>query len=243
LARAEKLNAGASNPLLAKYIEMASLQTKLSSTLVETFKPSPNGADRALLAYFDCEALNTLLTLVERQVGMGGQTKPTNESLQLLEQLWNQVEEFTYPRDLGARLVLEVFATELSTLPHREMETLPDRCPHCGFRILCSIAREEGMGRRRSVRCSLCSSEWAVPRLGCLRCGEQVVSKLTVFNFETWPHVRVDACDSCGGFLKSIDMTKEADALPVPDDVASSAINIWAFERGYEPIGRHLFNL
>jgi len=42
--------------------------------------------------------------------------------------------------------------------------------------------------------------------------------------------IRVEACDSCGGYLKSIDMTKDAETLPVPDDVPSSAINIWAFE-------------
>jgi formate dehydrogenase maturation protein FdhE len=39
-------------------------------------------------------------------------------------------------------------------------------------------------------------------------------------------------CDSCGVYLKSIDMTKDAEALPVPDDGASSAINIWTFEQG-----------
>jgi formate dehydrogenase maturation protein FdhE len=38
-------------------------------------------------------------------------------------------------------------------------------------------------------------------------------------------------------------MTKDPDALPVPDDIASSAINIWAFEQGYQAIGRHFFNL
>jgi hypothetical protein len=38
-------------------------------------------------------------------------------------------------------------------------------------------------------------------------------------------------------------MTKDAEALPAPDDVGSSAINIWAFEEGYQAIGRHFFSL
>lgn len=36
---------------------------------------------------------------------------------------------------------------------------------------------------------------------------------------------------------------KDAEALPVPDDVASSAIYIWVFEEGYQAVGRHFFNL
>ena len=243
LARAEQLNVGAANPLLLKYIELVSLQARLSSLLLDTYEVSGASYDRSLLSYFNEKLLHPLLAIATRELTSEDSTAPPNESLSSVEQLWNQVEGFKYPADLAARLVLEVFATELSALPHKEMETTSDRCPHCGFPVLCSMAREEGMGRRRSARCSLCSGEWAVPRLGCLRCGEQRASKLTVFNFEAWTHIRVDVCDSCGGYLKSIDMTRDADALPVPDDVASSAINIWAFEEGYEPLGRHLFNL
>jgi len=243
LARAEKLNAGAVNPLLTRYIELVSLQAQLSHMLVETLEPLTPDCDRALLTYFNREALRPLLTLAARELTAKGKTDMASESLELLEDLWNQVHEFQYPRDLAARLVLEVFATELSALPHKGVETTSDRCPHCGFPILCSLAREEGMGLRRSAVCSICASEWSVPRLGCLRCGEQHASKLPVFHFDAWMHIRVDACDSCRGYLKSIDLTKDVEVLPVPEDIASSAVNIWAFEQGYEPIGRHFFRL
>ena len=241
--RAEKLNAKAMNPLLTRYIELVSLQSRLSSILIGTLDVPHTDSDRALLYCFDGDALRPLLEIAVREVSTKGPMETPVEPLNLLEELWNQVEEFQYPRDFAARLVLEVFATELSVLPHREMETTPDRCPHCGFPIMCSIAREEGMGKRRSALCSLCSSEWAVGRLGCLRCGEQEASRLPVFSFDAWGHIRVEACDSCGGYLKCIDMTKDAETLPGPDDVASSAINIWAFEQGYQAIGRHFFNL
>ena len=243
LTRAEKLNAKAANPLLTRYVELASLQARLSAILVETLEPSRAGCDRALLTYFNREALCPLLTLAAREVALIGQSEPPGESLALLEDLWNQVEEFQYPRDFAARLVLEVFATEVSVLPHKAIETTPDRCPNCGFRIMCSLAMEEGMGQRRTAVCSICSSEWPVPRLGCLSCGEQEASKLPVYSFDAWPHIRVEVCDSCGGYLKTIDMAKDAESLPVPDDIASSAINIWSFEQGYQAIGRHFFNL
>jgi hypothetical protein len=43
--------------------------------------------------------------------------------------------------------------------------------------------------------------------------------------------------------LSEINRYDDAEALPVPDDVGSSAINIWAFEEGYQAIRRHFFNL
>lgn len=255
--RAEKLNDRAANSLLTKYIELVSLQNEMSSMLIETCEVPNATSDLALLSYFDDVMLRPLLAKARRAVAAGGFTVSETESSESargqlhcrrgvglsLENLWHQVNEFEYPDDFPARLVLEVFATEVSAWPHREIETKPDHCPHCGFPILCSILREEGLGRSRFCCCSLCGSEWPVPRLGCLRCGEQQSEKLPLFTFEEFPHIRIEACDSCGGSLKSIDVTRDAEALPVPDDVWSSAVNIWASEQGYQSIGNSLFAL
>lgn len=241
--RAEKLNDRAANSLLTKYIELVSLQDEMSSMLIETCEVPNVTSHLALLSYFDDVMLLPLLGKARRAVAAGGLTVTETESFESLENLWHQVNEFEYPDDFPARLVLEVFATEVSAWPHREIETKPDHCPHCGFPILCSILREEGLGRSRFCCCSLCGSEWPVPRLGCLRCGEQQSEKLPLFTFEEFPHIRIEACDSCGGSLKSIDVTRDAEALPVPDDVWSSAVNIWASEQGYQSIGNSLFAL
>jgi hypothetical protein len=241
--RAKTLRKSVPNPLLAKYLEVLSIQESLSSHLHRILAASQPKPERALLACFDASALRPLLVEAHRGVADCGLIVTPLDSLKSLDDLWHQVENFEYPADFPARLVCEVFATEISDWPHREIEGPAGCCPHCGFGVLCSVLREEGMGRRRMSSCSLCSSEWAVPRLGCLRCGEQDPEKLPIFTFEAWPHIRVAACDSCGGWLKSLEMTKDAEALPMPDDVASSAINLWASGRGYESIGNHLFGL
>ena len=241
--RAKKLNSEAPNPLLARYVEMVSLQARLGSRLAESLAIPHTDSNRSLISYFDPEPLYPLLHIAAQEVAPNEAPETAGQSVARLEALWHQSEELHDPRDFAAQLVLDVYAAELAALPHREIETTPDRCPHCGFPILCSIALEEGMGRRRAAVCSICSSEWPVPRLGCLRCGEQRASKLPVFSFDAWTHVRVEVCESCGGYLKSIDMTEDASALSVPDDVGSSAVNIWAFEKGYQAIGRHFFNL
>jgi Protein involved in formate dehydrogenase formation len=241
--RAKRLQNSIPNPLLAKYLEVLSIQESLSSDLhgiLATWHPEPQ---RALITCFNASALQPLLAEAHHGVADCGLTVTPLDSLKRLDDLWHQVEDFEYPADFPARLVFEVFATGISRWPHREIEAPASCCPHCGFGVLCSVLREEGMGRRRLGSCSICSNEWALPRLGCLRCSEQDPEKRPIFTFEDWPHIRVEACESCGGWLKSLELAKDAEALAMPDDVASSAINLWASGRGYESIGNHLFGL
>ncbi len=49
-------------------------------------------------------------------------------------------------------------------------------------------------------------------------------------------HVRVDVCDTCHTYLKSIDLTKTGLAVPVVDELASIPLDLWAREHGYEKL-------
>src|SRR5260370_33216278 len=103
------------------------------------------------------------MDMAAQEVSPNETSGTADQSLARLEALWYQSEELHYPHDFAARLVLEVYATRRAALPHKEIETTPNRCPHCGFPILGSIWLEEGMGRGRSSVCCICSSEWPVP--------------------------------------------------------------------------------
>ncbi len=46
-------------------------------------------------------------------------------------------------------------------------------------------------------------------------------------------HVRVDVCDTCHIYLKSIDLTKTGLAVPVVDELATIPLDLWAREHGY----------
>ncbi len=46
--------------------------------------------------------------------------------------------------------------------------------------------------------------------------------------------MRIEACESCGGYLKSIDLTLDARPIPEVDDLASLALDLWAAEQGFE---------
>ena len=53
------------------------------------------------------------------------------------------------------------------------------------------------------------------------------------FGSETHPTVRIEACETCRRYVKSIDLTADARAVPEVDDLVSLGMDLWAQEQGY----------
>jgi len=117
------------------------------------------------------------------------------------------------------------------------------QCPACGEKPQATIRRGEGEGGKRFLLCSMCSSEWEFRRILCPGCGEENKDKLPVFTSEQFPYVHLEACDTCGGYLKSINLTKDGRAVPQADEIATTALNIWAEEQGYTKIQVNLLGM
>jgi FdhE protein len=47
-------------------------------------------------------------------------------------------------------------------------------------------------------------------------------------------------CETCGRYIKIIDLRKDPAAVPVIDDLATVPLDLWAIERGYEKIELNL---
>lgn len=118
-----------------------------------------------------------------------------------------------------------------------------DPCPYCSGSPVVSVLREAAHGSRRSYVCAVCLTESAAPRLGCLNCGETDVDKLPVFRTEATDPARIDACDSCHGYVKTIDFTRDALACLIADDLASVSLDLWAREQGYQRVRPNLLRL
>ncbi|HTP32699.1 MAG TPA: formate dehydrogenase accessory protein FdhE [Candidatus Acidoferrales bacterium] len=116
-------------------------------------------------------------------------------------------------------------------------------CPFCGEKPVAAVLRPEGEGGKRYLLCSLCFTEWEFRRLLCPNCGEEDKDKLPVYTAEEFPHVRVEACDSCRVYLKAVDLTKNGLAVPEVDELASVALDLWAAEHGYTKLQTNLFGL
>jgi FdhE protein len=116
-------------------------------------------------------------------------------------------------------------------------------CPVCGERPQVGVLRGEGDGAKRSLICSLCSTEWDFRRLLCPNCGEEAPEKLPVYIAEEIPYIRVEACDTCHTYIKAVDLSKNGLAVPVVDELATVSLNLWAQEHGYTKLQVNLLGM
>ena len=119
----------------------------------------------------------------------------------------------------------------------------PLHCPRCGAPPVVAVLREEGQSAKRFLLCSLCLTEWQCLRILCPACGEQTFEKLPIFTAERFVHVRVDACDRCRHYVKTIDLSKDGLAVPYVDDIASVSLDLWAREHDYTRLKRSVLGL
>jgi FdhE protein len=100
-----------------------------------------------------------------------------------------------------------------------------------------------GDGGQRSLVCSFCLGEWEFRRIVCPGCGEEDHAKLPVYTAEEFKHVRVECCDSCRNYIKTVDLTRNGLADPVVDEIASIALDLWAQKQGYTKLQVNLMLL
>jgi len=116
-------------------------------------------------------------------------------------------------------------------------------CPLCSAKPQVGVLRPEGYGAKRSLVCSLCSTEWEYLRILCPVCGEDRFDQLSVFTATGFEHVRVETCESCRTYLKTVDLTKTGLAVPVVDELATIPLDLWAKEHGYVKLEPNLLGI
>jgi FdhE protein len=169
-----------------------------------------------------------------------------NDRLALLEGIWqHQLESQAlageYP--FFAQALLQPYAEYLADKTNSSSNGTPSSCPFCGSRPVVAVLRPEGDGGKRSLVCSLCSTEWNFRRVLCPNCGEENKDHLPIFAAEEFEYVRVEACDTCRCYIKSIDLTKDGNAVPVVDELATVSLNLWAGENNYRKLRPNLFGV
>jgi formate dehydrogenase accessory protein FdhE len=116
------------------------------------------------------------------------------------------------------------------------VEGTPSTCPLCGSKPIVGVLRSEGDGAKKSLICMLCAHEWSFRRIYCPACGEEREPQMAYYSAPEIAHVRVDVCDTCHTYLKSIDLTKTGLAVAVVDELATIPLDLWAREHGYEKL-------
>ena len=170
---------------------------------------------------------------------------PSDSWIASLEAYWAHAGR--YDQQVGAlaqfipRAFLQPYAEFRAwQMPRAPVVVTPRVCPLCGSRPLLGLLRPEGDGGKRFLLCSFCLQEWEFRRILCPTCGEESESKLPVYIAEQMPHIRVEACDTCKFYLRTIDLTKDGHAIPLIDDLAAIPLSLWAHEHGYSRLQPNL---
>ncbi len=229
IERAEELarTHTAAREILRFYAEIARVQKAVYVTLHATRPRRPDVS--VLLPHF-----SPLLSLVQR-VGPAPLARMAEELAQDRAQwaglLANQ--ETGEDKEFFSRALLQPYFEYQAGQSDIAAAAVQTACPFCGELPQVGVRRGEGDGGKRSLICSLCSTEWDFRRLLCPNCGEESPRNLPVYTAEEFPHVRIDACDTCHTYIKSIDLTKNGLAVPVVDELAAISLNVWAENHGY----------
>jgi Protein involved in formate dehydrogenase formation len=149
----------------------------------------------------------------------------------------NDSNAVTYSDRVLAWIFLQPYAECLAD--HREdahLDGTPLTCPLCGGKPAVGVLRSEGDGAKKSLICMLCAHEWLFRRIYCPSCGEEREPQMGYYSAPEIAHVRVDVCDTCHTYLKSIDLTKTGLAVAIVDELATIPLDLWAREHGYEKL-------
>jgi FdhE protein len=165
----------------------------------------------------------------------------------LLQASWRGPDQQPKPscaEEALSRLFLQPYAEYLADHTQQTPPLhLQSVCSLCGGKPQAGVLRQEGDGGKRSLICSFCSNEWEFRRMLCPACGEENVENLVIYTADQFLHIRIEACDSCRHYIKTIDLTKNGNAVPIVDDLAAIPLSLWAEENGYSKVQANILGI
>ncbi len=121
----------------------------------------------------------------------------------------------------------------------------------------------------RFLLCARCQAGWGYPRMTCPGCGEASSARLPIFNEEgtasgergsivrglqgrlvdreggvekkaVFPHIRIEACETCRQYLLNVDLAADPKAVPLVDELAALPLDLYARDQGFSKITPNL---
>ncbi|MEW6374455.1 MAG: formate dehydrogenase accessory protein FdhE [Thermodesulfobacteriota bacterium] len=105
-------------------------------------------------------------------------------------------------------------------------------CSMCGSPPSLSLLK--GEGGKRYLLCSYCGYQWRADRMFCPFCNNKEQESLHYFYGEGEETYRIDLCDQCHQYIKTIDLRKMEASDPSLEDVATLHLDILASQKGYK---------
>lgn len=127
---------------------------------------------------------------------------------------------------------LTLFAEKLSENLDKQAEWEKGYCPVCGSAPEISLFEENG---KRFLICGFCNYKWASKRIYCPFCENTDHKSLRYFGIENEEEYRVDVCDKCKKYIKTIDIKKTTRTIyPQLEYLCTPHIDIKIEEKGFK---------
>jgi FdhE protein len=244
--------------ILRFYVPIAAFQRDLYRRLESASACRPESASRGPLA--SPPELPELLASFPRFLAVIEQHAPVpvaefartlregsdNTRTELLNDYWSGASATNASglEEFSARAFLQPYAEFVRTRSEIEWDGYTHSlCPFCSRKAGLGVLRQQGDGGRRSLICSFCLSEWQFRRILCPSCGEENHGNLPVYTAAELEHVRVECCDTCKSYLKTVDLTRNGLAEPLIDEIAAIPLDLWAQEHGYSKLQPNLMQM
>ena len=170
-----------------------------------------------------------------------------NRRFDLREVIKKGIEEQRFEQiadEFGLDKRIFLFFIEESTRPSVEVareqlrtevdpETwLKGHCPICGSFPSLSLLKEET--GKRYLLCSFCGFQWRIDRLICPFCSNKEQDSLRYLYAEGEEAYRIDLCEKCHQYIKTIDLRKLEESDPCLEDLATLHLDILVSKKGYK---------
>ena len=240
--------------ILAFYVRIARFQEDLHRRLAAASQKLSTAEQRlgppelaALLASF-----SPFLSMVEkhgpaRLASLARELRAASPDScsQLLDATWNTTEP---PHDSAEFFLARIFLQPYAEFLRQRLELslagyAHALCPFCSRKAGLGVLRPQGDGARRALLCSFCLAEWEFRRIVCPGCGEENNAKLPVYTATDFDYIRVECCDTCKTYIKSVDLARNGLAEPIVDEMASAPLDLWAQQRGYSKLQPNLMGM
>ena len=183
---------------------------------------------------------------------MAGQVKKSEEAFdkkkgdikKLLNEGFNEkkieklADQFGIDKKVFSFLILESIKPSIEAGVEKisnELDTetwLKGFCPICGSFPSLSLLKE--VVGKRYLLCSFCGYVWRIERLICPFCNNKEHESLHYFYGEGEDAYRIDLCDKCHQYIKTIDLRKIEAFDPLLEDLATLHLDILASQKGYK---------
>ncbi|HIE30018.1 TPA: formate dehydrogenase accessory protein FdhE [Candidatus Poribacteria bacterium] len=150
-------------------------------------------------------------------------------------------DEFSLNESVLTLLTLNSVKPSIELIAHQLQDSVDIEswsgisCPICGSPpVISELRGEEG---RRILFCSFCSTDWQGRRIMCYHCGNTDHQTLRYFYTQEEEKYRIDVCDKCKHYLKTLDSRKfDGEIVPSVEDIATLHLDILAEGENYQNV-------